>query len=164
MLPLPPTPGPGRGFTFPEVLMAVLVVGLALLPLLWFFASSHVSVRSSIGEVWADTLASEVIEAVQALPFETLGDYQGPLAPAAFARAAAAGFPVPLPNVRPGYKCDLNISAIECERLIPDTLPVPVRERAVQASRLFDVTVTVTWTEKGGRQQSIALSTVRGST
>lgn len=159
------------GFSFVEVLIAVLLIGLILVPILWFMTVSHRNTRSTINEVIASNLASEFMESIRALPFGTIRRVDGEIVMASgpdmavvdlvFGEAKKAGFKVNIPVFPPGWKCALKIDDLAVSQAPLTGLPLPVVEKAKRAAGMFSVFVRVTWNE-GGLEQNLDLLTALG--
>ena len=64
---------PNGAFSYIELVLALVVIGLALLPILSTYSASHQNTRATLEEVTSVNFASELIEALQALPFDQIG-------------------------------------------------------------------------------------------
>ena len=142
------------GFSMVELILVLVVIGLALLPILSSFSASHQNTRATLEEVMATNYASELMEAIQALPFDQVKlfsgdvglDATGNLSPDPFELARAAGN-------NPGFVGKMLPSAFQINLEIS-----PFPAGAVH-SRLLKITLTVKW---GSRNQEIKLTTLKG--
>jgi type II secretory pathway pseudopilin PulG len=145
---------PRHAYSLIEMLLVVLVIAMALLPILTSFNASHQNTRATLEEVLASNLASELIEALQALPYDQVAwfasdvtiDAAGDLHPDPFATARAAhNFPGLAAKTLPG-----NIRV----RLAVEPFPP-----AATSPALKKIELTVSW---GVRGQEIKLTTLKG--
>ena len=142
------------GFSMVELILVLVVIGLALLPILSSFSASHQNTRATLEEVIATNFASELIEAIQALPFNQVKlfsgdvgiDASGNLSPDPFELARAAGN-------NPGFVGKMLPSAFQVHLEIS-----PFPAGAVN-SRLLKITLMIKW---GSRNQEIKLTTLKG--
>jgi len=165
--------------TFVEVLMAMGILAGILAPLLYFMGVTHQSNRGSTSMVMASNLATEVMEAVQALPVDVLapidgstpgtqaGDLiqNGVMQPSfydqVFGAAVARGYLVNIPPFPKGWDANLIISPVEVPINIPAGGSDGQRALAERARQMITITVRVSWKEYGVAR-SIHLATTRG--
>ncbi len=151
-----------RAFSLLEVLIAAAVLSLALMPILSVVTASHGDSRSTLEESLASNLASELIEAVQALPLELVPvGYDDEVGPGTFAAAEAAGFHVGLASPAPGFTRRLKTETLAVESAVPAGMAAGVQERAASAATLLRIRVRVEWTSRG-RAEVVQLVTARG--
>ncbi|MFZ2961001.1 MAG: prepilin-type N-terminal cleavage/methylation domain-containing protein [Candidatus Ozemobacteraceae bacterium] len=143
------------GFSMVELMLVLVVIGLGLIPILSTFSASHQNTRATLEEVIATNFASELIEAIQALPFDQVKlfpgddlavDASGNLNPDPFDLARAAGN-------NPGIIGKTLPSAF---RIHLEISPFPA---GATNSRLLKIALVIKW---GGRNQEIKLLTLKG--
>lgn len=66
-----------RGITFVEILMALILLSLCVVPVVGLFSRGYASAAVSEDRVYAETLASRVLEAWRGYPYEELQNLQG---------------------------------------------------------------------------------------
>ena len=143
------------GFSMVELILVLVVIGLALIPILSTFSASHQNTRATLEEVLATNFASELIEAIQALPFDQVKlfagddlnlDASGNLSPDPFELAKAAGNNPGLigKTIPSAFRIHLEIS------------PFPA---GATNSRLLKINLVIKW---GSRNQEIRLLTLKG--
>ena len=156
-----------RALTFVEVLVALLLFASCFLGLYSIFGGSHGALRGTIDEVNAANLASEMVETIQALPFEVLGPYDDVLPnqadglAVAFPLAQQAGYRVGSPAVPPGFTVHLSVQEHPVESSVPAGLPPAVVERVASAAVALSCIVEVSWLDKG-RPARVVVKTLRG--
>lgn len=146
----------GNGFSFIELVLTLLVIGLALLPILSTFSASHQNTRATMEEIVSVNFASELIEALQALPFAQLClmDAQvafenGAFSPDPFALAATMGNQHGMSSraLPPGFAVHVLVDSYPDSGLL------------VANAKMFRIAVTVQW---GQRNRKISLMTLKG--
>ncbi|NLI75558.1 MAG: prepilin-type N-terminal cleavage/methylation domain-containing protein [Candidatus Riflebacteria bacterium] len=153
---------PRGAFSLLEVLIAVVVIALALVPIFSVMTTSHKDVRSAMEEVIASNLASELLETLQALPAPLIPlGHAGELQAGAFAAAEAAGYRTTLADCPPGFTRHLFVELLPIESSIPAGLPREVQERAASASAVIEMRVEIRW-QKQGRDRTLFLVTTKG--
>ncbi len=65
-------PWPRRAFTFVEILLAVALLAVLMLPLLGLMTQGFTETQATIDEVQAANLAAEVVEQLDAVPFQAV--------------------------------------------------------------------------------------------
>lgn len=151
-----------RGVSFVEVLIAMVVIGLAMFPILSVMSSSHGDTRSTMEEVVASNLASELLEAVQSLPYELVPvNIDTETQAGTFAAAEGAGYQVCLASPPAGFKRFLKTTTLAVESSVASTLPRGVQDRAATAAVMLKIRALVQWTTRG-RPESVHLETARG--
>lgn len=176
-------PATQAGFTLVEVLIAALVIGLGLVPLVWFISVSHHATRLTIDEVMASNLATELLEAVQALPFDLVGQMdattpgdpyagdivrdgvvQTQLLEQTFRPAIGAGFLLKIPEFPKGWHANLIIRRVPTtlERPLPADLSAGLRVKADEAREYLAITVRVSWPASGAMRQIILMTARTG--
>jgi len=150
------TRNPTSAFSYIELVLALVVIGLAQLPILSTYSASHQNTRATLEEVTSVNFASELIEALQALPFDQLclmdaevTFNNGVFAPDPFATAALSGnqhgmSSRPLP---PEFSTHVFVDSY------------PVSGMLVKDSAMLRIAVTVSW---GARNRRIQLITLKG--
>lgn len=145
-----------KGFSFIELVLTLVVIGLALLPILSTYSASHQNTRATMEEVTSVNFASELLEALQALPFDQLCLMNSPIefsngnfTPDPFAVAMAKGNhhglgDRPLPE---GFETTLLIDTYPDSGLL------------IAAAKMLRISVTVRW---GQRRRHIQLLTLKG--
>jgi type II secretory pathway pseudopilin PulG len=168
-----------HGFSFLEIMFAVALIGGVLAPILYFIQVSHRGTKVSVNEVTATNLASEIIEAVQALPVDVLtpideseketftgdliqnGSIQPDFYDKAFGDAEKQGFRVAIPPFPKNWNCNLIIEPIMIPSDLLDDDSEGKRTLAETVKRLIMITIRISWKEYG-TQHSLKLKTVRG--
>ncbi|MBU1105184.1 MAG: prepilin-type N-terminal cleavage/methylation domain-containing protein [Candidatus Riflebacteria bacterium] len=145
-----------RGFSFIELVLTLVVIGLALLPILSTYSASHQNTRATMEEVISVNFASELMEALQALPFDQLCLMNSPVvfdngnfSPDPFEIALANGNHHGLSGraLPPDFETHLLVDTYpDTGLLIPD-------------ANMLCITVTVRW---GQRNRKIQLMTLKG--
>lgn len=145
-----------RGFSFVELMLALLIIGLAVLPILSMYFSSHQNTRATMEEVVSVNFASELIEALQSLPFDQLclmnsqvNFENGTFSPDPFATAIANGnHPGLSPRALPeNFKTHVLVDSY------------PNSGMLVSETKLLKILIKVNW---GARDREIQLMTLKG--
>lgn len=143
-------------FTMIELILALVIIGAALLPILSTYSASHQNTKVTLEEVIAVNFASELIEALQALPFEQLclinSDItfmDGEFNPDPFAIASSQE----------------NKHSIS-QRTLPDNFKInvlvnsyPISGYLIEDTSLVHIQVTINW---GTRNREVILTTLKG--
>ena len=174
----PPKPSPGRSpwgrgacplfltryraFSMIELLIALVMIALAMFPIMSVLSASHGDSRTTMEEVLASNLASELVEAVQTLPFELIPqNVDAEVAQGTFAQAAAAGYRIGLASPPVGFKRFLKTETLAVESAVPAGLSLGVQERAASAAAILKIRVRIEWSSRG-RPETLQLVTARG--
>jgi len=145
-----------RGFSFIELVLALVVIGLALLPILSTYSASHQHTRASMEEVTSVNFASELMEALQALPFDQVCQMNsqiefknGNFIPDPFTIALAKGNHHGLGDrtMPEGFETTLLIDTYPNSGLL------------FTEAKMLQISVTVRW---GQRRRHIKLMTLKG--
>jgi type II secretory pathway pseudopilin PulG len=149
-------------FSLLEILIAVIVIALALVPIFSVMTTSHKDVRAAMEEVIASNLASELLETLQALPAALIPlGHAGELQAGAFAPAEAAGYRTILADCPPGFTRHLFVDLLPIDSSIPPGLPRDVQARAASAAAVIEMRVEIRW-RKQGRDRTLFLVTTKG--
>ncbi|MBF0498919.1 MAG: hypothetical protein HQM09_02195 [Candidatus Riflebacteria bacterium] len=144
------------GFSMIEIALVVIILGLALLPILSTFSSSHQNTRVTLEEIIATNFASELLEALQALPYDQIQlipnndltmDSLGNFIPDPFAVAKSKNnFPgLSFKKLPQNFKVNLTI----------EPFPLGSLNSMIKA-----LTLNIKW---GARNQEIQLMTLKGA-
>jgi hypothetical protein len=144
------------GFSFIELVLTLVVIGLALIPILSTFSASHQNTRATMEEIISVNFASELLEALQALPFDqmclmnaqvefTNGDFS----PDPFAIAATMGNQHGMSSrtLPPGFTTHVLVDTYPDSGLL------------ISEARLLQISVSIEW---GQRNRRIHLMTLKG--
>ena len=143
------------GFTLIELIIVLVVIALALIPILSTFSSSHQNTRATLEEIIATNIASELIEPLQALPYDQIKlfdsnitlDTAGNMAPDPFELAK-------LKNNFPGLSFKLFPNNFQVNLVVEPFPP------AASIDSLKVITLKIKW---GSRNQEIILTTLKGN-
>jgi type II secretory pathway pseudopilin PulG len=61
-----------NGFSFAEILIGVMILGVLLIPILGMFSESHRATKNTVEQSMALNLGSDVIEYARSMPFDGL--------------------------------------------------------------------------------------------
>lgn len=158
-----------HAFTMIELVAAIAVIAVGLVPLLWLLAFSHESTRETVEEFMGTNIATEVIESIQALPFENLEEMEDVrLDDFSNASEASKAFDPKIPQMSQGFKIFLSLKKIrlrddlpECGTLPEDRFSKAVKERTAIEAQPFLIEVRVEWGE-GAPKDCVRLITVKG--
>ncbi len=151
-----------RAFSIVEVLIAVTVIALALLPIISLMTSSSKDVRSTMEEIIASNLASELLETLQSLPVSVLPlGHDGEIETGTFAAAEAAGYKTQLASCPAGVMRHLKIDLLSIDSTIPTDCAADVKTLAASAAAVIEMKVEIRW-KKQGRDHKLCLITSRG--
>lgn len=156
-------------FAMIELVAAVAVLALGLLPLLWMLASSHGSTRETIEEFIGTNIATEVMESIQALPYETLEEMEDVRLDDAGAVPPSAGkLGLNIQRITKGFKIFLSLKKIDLRDDLPDCGNLPserfsraVKERTAIEAQPFLIDVRVEW-GLGAPSECVRLVTLKG--
>ncbi|MFQ5960968.1 MAG: hypothetical protein ACE5MG_06200 [Candidatus Methylomirabilales bacterium] len=141
----------GAGLTIPEVLLSAVIISVAILALVGLFPTALQNVQYGGHMSQALSLGQEMIEMIRTQPFLTVSSYNG---------LDTGTTPGPLPpSVQSHYdqwKDDI-VPAIAAGALPQGRGTIQVTDNALGFADLKQLTVTVTWRERG--TQTITLVT-----
>lgn len=143
------------GFTLIELLIVLVVITIALLPILSSFSSSHQNTRATLEEIIATNIASELIEALQSLPYDQIShsnsnialDTAGNMTPDPFEIAKSK-------NNFPGLSFKVFPNNFQVNLVVEPFPP------GASTYFLRIITLKIKW---GNRNQEIILTTLKGN-
>jgi hypothetical protein len=147
---------PKHAVTLVELILTFFIIVMVLLPIFSSYSASHQNTRVTLEEVIAVNFASEIIEALQALPFDQLGlinselDFQdGEFTPDPFAVALEQGnkHGISQRNLPQNFKTHVLVDSY------PDS------GYLVSNTNLLIIKITINW---GARNREVVLSTLKG--
>lgn len=156
-------------FTMIELVAAVAVLALGLLPLLWMLASSHENTRETVEEFIGTNVATEVMESLQTLPYESLEEMENVRLDDPGALPPSIGkFGLQIPRMPQDFKILLSVKKIGLRNDLPDCGNLPaerfsraVKERTAIESQPFLIDVRVEWGHSAP-SDCVRLVTVKG--
>lgn len=159
-----------KAFTMIEIVMAVAVIALGLLPLLWMLASSLENTRDTMEEFIATNCATEMIETIQAIPYEKLIEVENIcLNESGTLPASIKKLDLNIPEFHKGFKVFLSLKKLQlrndlpnCENLSDEYFPKSVKKQAAIAAQPFTIEVVVEWGDKAPKD-CVKLITIKGS-
>jgi type II secretory pathway pseudopilin PulG len=152
---------PRQGMSMVEIVVALAIMIIAALPILTLMNSSHSDTRSTMEEVMASNLASEIIESFQSMPVEFIPvGFDGPIDDSAFAAAENAGYNFPLASPPLNFDINLKISQLNLDSDVPANTAVDVAQKAASAAKIIRIETKIEWESKG-RQRKLQLVTAK---
>jgi type II secretory pathway pseudopilin PulG len=152
---------PRQGMSMVEIVVALAIMIIAALPILTLMNSSHSDTRSTMEEVMASNLASEIIESFQSMPVEFIPvGFDGPIDDSAFAAAENAGYKFPLATAPLDFDINLKISQLNLDSDIPANSAADVAQKAASAAKIIRIEARIEWESKG-RQRKLQLVTAK---
>lgn len=158
-----------HAFTMIELVVAIAVIAMGLLPLLWMLTLSHETTRETIEEFIGTNCAAEVIEGVQTLSYDVLEEMEDiRLDDLGAVPERVKKFDLRIPKMPKEFKIYLSLKKISLRDDLPDCRNLPderfsksVKERAGAAAQPFLIEVRVEWKD-GGSNDCIRLTTMKG--
>ena len=140
-----------RGFSAAEVIICVLILGVALIPIYSTFISSSHAVSSSRFGYMAMQVARETIEEMRATPFDRMEEYK----PQNLGGAPLFKYTAKFRSVDKNNEDPTSVNAYSLT--YPDDygrIGVDIKVEAVEGNkRLKKVSMQISWQETGGKQE-----------
>ncbi|MBF0543756.1 MAG: prepilin-type N-terminal cleavage/methylation domain-containing protein [Candidatus Riflebacteria bacterium] len=151
------------GFSLLEILIVLVIMGAAFFPILSLLTSSHGDTRSTLEEVIASNLASELIEAVQSLPFSLIpAPIQEEVSANTFQKASDNGFPVCLASPPAGFKRFISIGPFSVDSQVNNSFSKAVKDQTASAGMMIRIEAWVEWNSQG-RKAELHLVSAKGN-